>query len=57
MNDQSWINEIPWQDVVAPVGCEAEEIYTLKMTDFLVMPDVDFKELVALDPDLRALLN
>ena len=58
MNDQSWINEIDWQIFESPATLEGdEEVYTLKMRDFLQMPNVDFMELAAYDPEIRALLN
>lgn len=58
MNDQSWINDIQWDDDVMPVEPVGdEEIYTLQMADFLRMPDVDFKELASFDPHIRALMN
>ncbi len=58
MNDQSWIHEIQSQDAVGPSdGVKGEEVYTLTMGDFLQMPDVDFRQLINLDPHLRSLLN
>jgi hypothetical protein len=58
MNDQSWIDDIQWQDVLGPIGeTQDEEIYTLTTRDFLQMPDVNFSELVHIDPQIRALLN
>jgi hypothetical protein len=35
----------------------AEEIYSIYMRDFLVMPDMDFREIAKVDMDIRVLFN
>jgi hypothetical protein len=58
MNNQSWINQIVWNEKLAPMeNLDNEVIYTLYLADFLKMPEVPYKELVEIDLDLRALLN
>jgi len=32
-------------------------LYTLHMADFLHMPDMDFKEISEMDPEIKSLLN
>jgi hypothetical protein len=34
-----------------------EVFYTLRMRDFLMMPDVDFSHVATLDPNIRVLFN
>jgi hypothetical protein len=56
--EQQWMNDIQWEDVTRPLeSLGEEEIYTLRMGDFLQMPDVDFVALSSYDPHIRALMN
>ena len=58
MNELNWIHQIQWQDVSKPLTeLKEEDLYTLYMGDFLNMPEVDYFELVHIDPMVRALLN
>ncbi len=58
MNNHDWINDLNWQDLsAAPEHIEGDEIYTLQSRDFLHMPVINFLELAAVDPDVRALMN
>jgi len=34
-----------------------EEMYTIQMQDFFIMPDIDFKVIAQEDPNIRVLFN
>jgi len=58
MNELNWIREIHWQDQSFPNTPLGEaEVFTLYLSDFLQMPEVDYLALAHLDPEIRALLN
>jgi len=58
MNELNWISELQWQDVSRPLQeLKGEAAYTLYIDDFLKMPDVDYEELSAFDPLVKALFN
>ncbi|OVE76126.1 hypothetical protein BVX98_06510 [bacterium F11] len=58
MNELNWIGQIQWQDEAKPLEIpEGQEVYTLYLSDFNRLPDVDYLELIDLDPHIRALLN
>jgi hypothetical protein len=57
-NNLEWANEFNCQDLKQPLtSMEGEQVYTLRMEDFLKMPEVNFVELAMIDPHLRALMN
>ena len=58
MNDREWINEVHRLDAAVPEEIlTLEEAYTLRMGDFLRMPEIDFRQMSAIDPHLKALMN
>lgn len=58
MNRLNWIREIQWQETLAPLNdIQGEELYTLYLSDFRHLPDIDYGQMAIFDPQLRVLLN
>jgi len=58
MNNQDWISDLaPLLAKDTFQSITAEEIYSLKLSDFLRMPDLDYKAIAKHDPYISALFN
>lgn len=58
MDDEMWNMDLQWRETSLPTQIvKDEEILTLYLSDFLKMPDLDYRELARFDPLIKSLFN